>query len=82
MSRLGEEIHAQWPDAQRVQVLQATESTPADRRLIVLLEVPRAAPPQEVTRLERWLAVRVPDSQIELVIGRKVGTVKPDAAGR
>jgi len=35
-----------------------------------------------VTRLERWLAVRVPDSQIELVIGHKVGTVKPDAAGR
>jgi hypothetical protein len=65
-----------------VQVLQAADSTPADRRLIVLLEMPRAVPPQEVTRLERWLAVRVPDAQIELVVGQKVGTVNPDAAGR
>jgi uncharacterized hydrophobic protein (TIGR00271 family) len=75
LSRLGEEIHAQWPNAKRVQVLQAAGRTPADRRLIVLLETPRAVPPQEVTRLERWLAVRVPDSEIELVIGHKVGTV-------
>ena len=82
LSRLGEEIRAQWPNAQRVQVLQAADSTPADRRLIVLLERPRAVPPQEVTRLERWLAVRVPDSQIELVVGHKVGTVNPDATDR
>jgi uncharacterized hydrophobic protein (TIGR00271 family) len=75
LSRIGEEIHAQWPNAQGVQVFQAADSTPADRRLIVLLETPRAVPPQEVTRLERWLAVRVPDSQIELVVGHKVGTV-------
>jgi hypothetical protein len=50
--------------------------------LIVLLEMPRAVQPQEVTQLERWLAVRVPDTEIELVIGHKVGTVSPDAAGR
>jgi len=82
LSRLGAEIHAQWPDAQGVQVLQPAGSTPAGRRLIVLLEMPGAVPPPEVTRLERWLAVRVPGSQIELVIGHKLGTVKPDAAGR
>jgi nitrogen fixation/metabolism regulation signal transduction histidine kinase len=81
LSRLGEEIHAQLPNAQEVQVLQAAGSTPAGRRLIVLLEMPRAVPPQEVTRLERWLAVRVPDMQIELVIGHKVGAVNPDAPG-
>ena len=50
--------------------------------MIVLLETPRAVPPQEVTRLERWLAVRVPHTPIELVIGRKVGTVNLDAPGR
>jgi uncharacterized hydrophobic protein (TIGR00271 family) len=82
LSRIGAEIIAQWPNAQGVQVLQAADSTPADRRLIVLLETPRAVPPQEVTRLERWLAARVPDSQVELVIGRKVSTVNPDASGR
>jgi hypothetical protein len=81
LSRLGEEIHAQWPNAQGVQVLQAAGNTPADRRLVVLLEMPRAMPPQEVTRLERWLAVRVPDSRIELVVGHTVGTVNPDAPG-
>jgi uncharacterized hydrophobic protein (TIGR00271 family) len=81
LSRLGEEIHAQWPDAQGVQVLQAAGGTPTGRRLIVLLEMPRSVPPQEVTRLERWLAVRVPDSQIELVIGHKVGAVNMDAPG-
>jgi len=80
-SRLGEEIHVQWPDAQRVQVLQPAGSTPAGRRLIVLLEMPRAVQPHDVTQLERWLAVRVPDSEIELVIGHNVGTVSPDAAG-
>jgi uncharacterized hydrophobic protein (TIGR00271 family) len=82
LTRLSEEIHAQWPNAQGVQVLQASASTPAGRRLIVVVEMPRALPPQEVTRLERWLAVRVPDTQIELVIGRKVGTVNLDAPGR
>jgi hypothetical protein len=82
LSRLGEEIHAQWPDAQRVQVLQPAGSTPAGRPLIVLLEMPRAVQPQDVTQLERWLAVRVPDSEIELVIGHNVGTVSPDAADR
>jgi len=81
LSRLGEEIHAQWPNAQGVQVLKAAGSTSAGRRLIVLLEMPHAVLPQEVTRLERWLAVRVPDSQIELVIGHKVGTVNMDAPG-
>jgi uncharacterized hydrophobic protein (TIGR00271 family) len=82
LSRLGEEVRAQWPDAQGVQVLQAAASTPAGRRLIVVLEMPRAVPPQELTRLERWLAVRVPDTPIELVIGRKVSTVNLDAPGR
>jgi len=82
LSRLGEEIQIQWPNAQGVQVLQAAGSAPAGRRLIVLLEMPRAVQPQEVTQLERWLAVRVPDTEIELVIGHKVGTVSPDAAGR
>ncbi len=46
LSRHGEEVHAQWPNAQRVQVLQAADSTPAGRRLIVLLETTRAVPPQ------------------------------------
>ena len=82
LSRIGAEIHAQWPNAHGVQVLQAAGGTPAGRRLIVLLDMPRAVPPQEVTRLERWLAVRVPDAAIELVIGHKVGTVNPDAPDR
>jgi tRNA A37 threonylcarbamoyladenosine synthetase subunit TsaC/SUA5/YrdC len=46
---------------------------------VVVLETPRAAPPQEVTRLERWLAVRMPDTPIELVIGRNIGSVNKDA---
>lgn len=40
-----------------------------------VFEAPHAEPPQESTRLERWLAVLVPDTQIELIIGHKVGTV-------
>jgi len=47
LSRLGEEIRAQWPDAHGVQVLQAAGSTPAGRRLMVVLETPRAVPPRE-----------------------------------
>ena len=82
LSRLGEEIRAQWPDAHGVQVLQAAGSTPAGRRLMVVLETPRAVPPRELTRLERWLAVRVPNTQIELVIGHKVGTVNLAAPGK
>jgi hypothetical protein len=82
LSRLGEEIRAQWPAAHRVQVLQAAGSTPAGRRLVVVLETPHAAPPQEVARLQRWLAVRMPDTPIELVIGHNVGSVNDDAPGK
>jgi uncharacterized hydrophobic protein (TIGR00271 family) len=82
LSRLGEEIHAQWPAAHRVQVLQAAGSTPAGRRLMVVLETSQGVPPGELTRLERWLAVRVPNTPIELVVGHKVGTVNMAAPGR
>jgi hypothetical protein len=82
LSRLGEEIHAQWPAAHRVQVLQAAGSTPAGRRLMVVLETSQGVPPGELARLERWLAVRVPNTPIELVIGHKVGTVNMAAPGR
>jgi len=48
----------------------------------VVLETPCAVPPQALTRPERWLAVRVPDIQIDLVIGHKVGTVNAAAPDR
>jgi uncharacterized hydrophobic protein (TIGR00271 family) len=70
-ARLAEEIRAQVPRIHRATVALAPATDAEARKLVVVLESNGALPASEIQRLRRWLGVRVPKSDVELVIGKR-----------
>jgi len=66
-TRLADEILAQSSGIQKATVAQAPGSAPDSRKLVIVLEATGALPGDEVQRLRRWLGVRVPKSEIDMV---------------
>lgn len=68
--QLAQAIQAQWPGVRKVTVARATAG-PADARgLVVVLDAPRPMPAADVTRLKRWLGVRIPGTAVEVFVGK------------
>jgi hypothetical protein len=40
------------------------------RALLVVVDAPRPVPAADVTRLKRWLGVRLPDTAVEVFVGK------------
>jgi uncharacterized hydrophobic protein (TIGR00271 family) len=74
VTRLPDEIRAQYPAVKKVTVSQEVGggdmAKRARPRLVVVLDVSRALAAADRQRLERWLAVRIPDHAIDLVMNR------------
>ena len=72
-TRVAEEIRAQLPHVRRATVAPAPSDADARAtpRLVIVLETSAALPASELQRLRRWLGVRVPKTDIELVVGRR-----------
>jgi hypothetical protein len=43
-------------------------------RVVVTIEASRRIPAGEAARLERWLKARMPQAEVDLVIGRRYGS--------
>jgi hypothetical protein len=74
-SKVESEIRAQLPAAKRVMVTSAPQvnTDAGDRRISVLvaIDASRKLPAAEATRLARWLRARIPEAEINVVIGRR-----------
>jgi uncharacterized hydrophobic protein (TIGR00271 family) len=70
-ARVADEIRAQLPKVRRATVALAPSADPEMRKLVVVLESSGALPANEIQRLRRWLGVRMPKSEIELVVGKR-----------
>lgn len=75
LSKVESEIRAQLPTAKRVMVTSAppAKAEAGDRRISVLvaIDASRKLPAAEATRLARWLRTRMPEAEINVVIGRR-----------
>ena len=82
LSRVEAEIHAQLPALERAIVTGAQRSTvDGGKRLFVLVALVDAdgTPAEELERLRRWLVARLPDAEVELVVGTQVKAPQPAA---
>ncbi|MGB0128064.1 MAG: TIGR00341 family protein [Rhodocyclaceae bacterium] len=75
LSKVESEIRAQLPAAKRVMVTSAPQANTdaGDRRISVLvaIDASRKLPAAEAARLARWLRARMPEAEINVVIGRR-----------
>lgn len=69
-AQVEKEIRAQLPALRQATVTWAAPSDANARRVIVILDAPQPIPADEVSRLKRWLAVRVPAHVIEVVFSQ------------
>jgi hypothetical protein len=58
------------PGARQVTVARASAGAADARWLVVVLDAPRPLPAVDVTRLKRWLGVRLPDTSVEVLVGK------------
>ncbi len=82
LSQVETEIHAQLPGLERAIVTGAQRSTvDGGKRLFVLVALVDAdgTPAEELERLRRWLVARLPDAEVELVVGTQVKAPQPAA---
>ena len=74
VTRLPDEIRAQYPAVKKVTVSQEVgvggTAQSARPRLLIVLDVSRPLATADRQRLERWLAVRIPDHSVALVMNR------------
>ncbi len=71
-ARLAEEIRAQSSRVSRATVARVPTATPEARdTMLIVLETSATLPASEIQRLRRWLGVRVPASNVELVVGKR-----------
>jgi uncharacterized hydrophobic protein (TIGR00271 family) len=72
LSRVEDEIRAQLPKARHVMVDGASnhQKDGASKHVLVVIDNPGGLNKTESARLKRWLAVRMPDSEIDLVTGK------------
>ncbi len=71
-AQLAQEIQAQLPGVRQVTVARATAGSADARALVVVLDAPRPVAALEVTRLKRWLGVRLPGTAVEVLVGKNV----------
>ena len=69
-AQLADEVRAQWPAARNVTVARPSGAAADARSLLVVIDSPRPLPAAELRRLRRWLAVRLPDTAVRIVIGQ------------
>ena len=84
LSRVEAEIHAQLPELSRAIVTGAQRSDADGRkRLFVLVALVDAGATStgELERLRRWLAARLPDAEVEVVVGSAVEAAPLPAGG-
>lgn len=76
LRRVEDEIRAQLPAARKVMVAGTSRRNPDTQGLkldvLVVIDTSVAIQTAETVRLKRWLAVRLPDSDINLVAGKKI----------
>jgi uncharacterized hydrophobic protein (TIGR00271 family) len=83
LAQVEAEIRAQLPDLERAIVTGAQRAdADGNKRLFVLVALVGAAstPAAELDRLRRWLVARLPQAEVELVVGTTVGAVAPAAS--
>jgi uncharacterized hydrophobic protein (TIGR00271 family) len=83
LSRVEAEIHAQLPELAQAIVTGAQRSDADGRkRLFVLVALVDAGGTStgELDRLRRWLGARLPEAEVEMVVGARVGEPTPTAA--
>lgn len=68
--QLAQEIRTQWPGLRKVTVARASAGRADARALVVVLDAPRPMPAADVTRLKRWLGVRIPGTVVEVFVGK------------
>ena len=69
-AQLAQEIHAQLPGVRQVTVTRATAGAAGAHGLLVVLDMPRPVAAFDLTRLKRWLGVRLAGSPVEVFVGR------------
>jgi uncharacterized hydrophobic protein (TIGR00271 family) len=78
LARVEEEIRAQLPAMKKVMVTSfppaAAEAGDPRIRVLVAIDASRKLPAGEAARLVRWLKARMPQAEIDLVIGRRYGS--------
>jgi uncharacterized hydrophobic protein (TIGR00271 family) len=82
LGRVEAEIHAQLPGLERAIVTGAQHAgADGNKRLYVLVALLDAgsAPPAELERLSRWLDARLPQAEVEVVVGTAVDAEPPPA---
>lgn len=75
LNRVENEIRAHLPKLRKVVVTGSSHKAgDGNPRLYVLVAIddPKGLPAAEATRLKRWLKTRLPDAEIDLVVGRIV----------
>jgi hypothetical protein len=78
LARVEEEIRAQLPAMKKVMVTSfppaAAEAGDPRIRVLVAIDASRKLPAGEAARLVRWLKARMPQAEVDLVIGRRYGS--------
>jgi len=69
-AQLAQEIQAQLPGVRQVTVTRATAGAAGAHGLLVVLDMPRPVAAFDLTRLKRWLGVRLAGSPVEVFVGR------------
>jgi hypothetical protein len=69
-AQLAQEIQAQLPGVRQVTVTRATAGAAGAHGLLVVLDAPRPVAAFDLTRLKRWLGVRLAGSTVEVFVGK------------
>lgn len=76
LARVEDEIRAQLPGVRRLAVTgsarKAADGTP-HLYVLVAIDDPKGLPRGEAERLKRWLKIRLPEAEIDLIVGRMGG---------
>jgi hypothetical protein len=72
LPRIEQEIHAQLPQLRKVTAAIQSGSDSSRIAVLVALDTPRPLPAAESKRLYRWLKTRLPDAEIQIVVGKPV----------